>query len=338
MPRKGRLHISGGCYHVFGRGLERRYIFHETSDKEDFLSRLGRCLFRSQAQCLAWAIMSDHYHLLIRVGPQPLSKLMGSLLGGYGGSYNRRHGRVGYVFQNRFRSILCEEDSYLLELIRYIHLNPMTAGMVDELSQLDRYPWTGHSGIVAKKNRYCWHLVDEVLSLFGDKRGAAKSAYRQFIKDGISGQNHELYSGGGLIRSNGGWEAISKFRSEHLHCIGDERILGSSHFVEVALFEDELRVEKRTLREQQGWNFDKLVGCICDYFELPEQSIETKARKNKLALVKSLICYWAVEELGLSLTEIGKRLTISQQSVSKWVNQGRAYCNSEKISLDDMAG
>jgi REP element-mobilizing transposase RayT len=111
MPRLGRLHIPGGCYHVMGRGLERRRIFNADVDKQDFLFRLGEILERCGSLCLAWSVMSNHYHLLIRVGDQPLAKLMLPLLGGYAGCYNRRHHRSGYVFQNRYKSILCDEDS-----------------------------------------------------------------------------------------------------------------------------------------------------------------------------------------------------------------------------------
>ncbi len=150
MPRTGRLHIPGGCYHVMGRGLERRRIFNQADDKNDFLERLGNIVEQSDGQCLAWAIMSNHYHLLIRVGAQPLSKLMSPLLGGYASSYNRRHRRSGYVFQNRYKSILCDADSYLLELVRTIHLNPIKAEIVKSLSQLDRYHWTGHVGLLGK--------------------------------------------------------------------------------------------------------------------------------------------------------------------------------------------
>ncbi|MDG2339300.1 MAG: transposase [Gammaproteobacteria bacterium] len=102
MPRKGRLHLPGGRYLVIGRGLERRYIFKHAEDKEEFLARLGENLSRSGAQCLAWAMMSNHYYLLIRVDTKPLSKLMGPVLSGYAGYYNRRYRRAGYVFQNRF--------------------------------------------------------------------------------------------------------------------------------------------------------------------------------------------------------------------------------------------
>ncbi len=118
MPRTGRLHIPGGYYHIIGRGLERRNIFKQTVDKTDFLERLGIGLERVEAKCLAWVVMSNHYHLLVCNGNQPLSKLMGPILGGYASKYNRRHKRCGYVFQYRYKSILCDADEYLLELIR----------------------------------------------------------------------------------------------------------------------------------------------------------------------------------------------------------------------------
>ena len=111
MPRRGRLHIPGGCYHIIGRGLERRFIFDAIEDKEEFLSRLGYNLNRCQAQCRAWTLMSNHYHLLIRASQKPLSKFMAPLLSGYAGYYNRRYHRSGYVFQNRFKSILCDTDN-----------------------------------------------------------------------------------------------------------------------------------------------------------------------------------------------------------------------------------
>lgn len=335
MPRRGRLHIPGGCYHLIGRGLERRYIFADAADKRDFLSRLGRCLARYQAQCLAWAIMSNHYHLLLRAGTQPLSSLMASLLGGYAGCYNRRHNRVGYVFQNRFKSILCEEDRYLLELVRYIHLNPVRAGMVSELKQLERYPWTGHAGIVSK-NPHDWYATDEVLRFFGDTRKKARSAYRNFVKAGLSIPNNGRYSGGGLIRSNGGWESVGLMRAEHSRSIGDERILGSGGFVEQALSDDELRVDRKTRRRQQGWTLDELVRCVCNAYEVDESSLTVKARMNNLAIAKSLICFWGFEELGLTLVEIGARLQIRQQSVSPWVQKGRIYSQSKNLTLDGL--
>jgi transcriptional regulator with XRE-family HTH domain len=207
--------------------------------------------------------------------------------------------------------------------------------MLEELSQLDRYPWTGHAGMV-RKNRYDWHAVDEVLCLFGETRGKARKAYREFIRVGVTTQHIGNYSGGGLIRSSNAWEAADRQKREHVRCIGDERILGSSQFVEVALTEDELQIELKTLRRQQGWTLDKIIEDVCEFYGIPEQQLGTKARRNKLSLAKSLICYWGVEELGLTLTAIGRRLGISQQAVSKWVTLGREYCRSEDIDIESL--
>ncbi len=145
-----------------GRGLERRHIFSSNDDKIDFLERLGIALEQTDSECLAFAIMSNHYHLLIRVSLSPLSHLMSKLLSGYATYYNHRKKRSGYVFQNRFKSILCDADNYLLEFIRYIHLNPLKANMVNTLAQLDCYRWTGHADIMGK-HAQPWHNQKAVL-------------------------------------------------------------------------------------------------------------------------------------------------------------------------------
>jgi putative transposase len=130
---------KGGLFHVIGRGLERRKIFSSSNDKADFLQRVGNGCLKHGHKCYAWALMDNHYHFLLRQGDPCLSIMFGPTLGAYAQSYNKRHNRVGYLFQGRFKSILCEENTYMLELIRYIHLNPLKAGVVENLSQLARY-------------------------------------------------------------------------------------------------------------------------------------------------------------------------------------------------------
>ncbi len=318
-----------------GRGLERRDIFDDTPDKQEFLRRLGLALDQAQSQCLAWALMPNHYHLLIRVGPLPLSKLMSPLLGGYGSYYNRRHERSGYVFQNRFKSIFCDERRYLLELVRYIHLNPVRAGLLTSLESLDNYPWTGHAGLMGRHRRF-WHEVDEVLLLFSSQRHAARERYRDYLHHGLVSPSRINYAGGGLIRSHGGWESTTKVRSEHSRIIGDERILGSSEFVEAALAQDKLRLKTATLRQREGWDLEALIRSVCRFCQLHEDQLLTRARANQLALAKSLVCYWSVEELELPLAVVGRRLAISQQAVSKWVRQGRSRCSKENIQFEHL--
>lgn len=276
--------------------------------------------------------MSNHYHLLIRVGSTPLAKLMSPLLGGYAGYYNRRHRRSGYVFQNRYKSILCDADHYLLKLVRYIHLNPLRAAMVADITALENYPWTGHAGIMGKY-RQRWQSVHEILGLFGTGLASARVRYLDFLNEGLAVNENTNLSGGGLIRSHRGWETISQIRKEHVFCIGDERILGGSGFVERALAEDELSVLEKSRRRRQGWNLNKLIIKVCHYCDIREDQLLVKARANKLSRAKSLICYWGTQELGLSSCNIADRLKISQPAVSRWIRQGEAYCRKEEVGF-----
>jgi len=119
----------------------------------DFLSRLGELCQEGFLAVYAWSLMENHFHLLVRTKHQPLSKSMRSILTGYVINFNRRHKRYGHLFQNRYKSIVCEDDPYLLELTRYIHLNPLRAGVVRDMGALLGYPWSGHS-VLMDKERY----------------------------------------------------------------------------------------------------------------------------------------------------------------------------------------
>jgi len=336
MPRRGRLHIPGGYYHVMGRGLERRRIFSGDDDKTDFLERLGLGLEQTHSQCLAFAMMSNHYHLLIRVSSEPLSQLMSKLLSGYATHYNQRKKRSGYVFQNRFKSVLCDADDYLLELIRYIHLNPLKANAVDSLAKLEHYRWTGHAGLMGR-HIYAWHNRKAVYLLFGRQRKRAINRYRQFIKEGASAQSAVDLSGGGLVRSYGGWDAVKLLRKEHEVRIGDERILGDSDFVESVLKNDDLKLNKPTGWQRKGWDLERLVESVCGYFDVEQTELPKKGRQNTLSTVKSLICYWGTQELGLSTTEIAACLGISQPAISKAGKRGAEYCQQSGLVWEELA-
>ena len=148
MPRQPRLDAPGLIQHVMARGIERRKLFRDDKDRQSFLDRLAVVLEETQTQCYAWALIPNHFHLLLRTGLTPLSKVMRRLMTGYAVTFNLRHRRSGHLFQNRYKSIVCEEDTYLLELTRYIHLNPLRARLVEDLKSLDKYPWSGHSTIL----------------------------------------------------------------------------------------------------------------------------------------------------------------------------------------------
>ena len=144
MPRKARIDAPGALHHIITRGIERWRIFSDDQDRDNFVERLGEIVTETKTFCFAWALIPNHAHILLRTGQTSLSTVMRRLLTGYAVSYNRRHRRHGHLFQNRYKSILCQEDTYLLELVRYIHLNPLRAKLVQSLSDTDRYPYSGH--------------------------------------------------------------------------------------------------------------------------------------------------------------------------------------------------
>lgn len=166
MPRQARLDAPGVLQHVMARGIERRKIFWDDKDRASFLERLAMILEETQTQCYAWALIPNHFHILLRTGTAPLSTVMRRLMTGYAVTFNLRHRRSGHLFQNRYKSVVCEKDPYLLELIRYIHLNPLRAKVVTDLKALDEYPWTGHSILLGKrKNPLIPKLEKEVRGL-----------------------------------------------------------------------------------------------------------------------------------------------------------------------------
>ena len=173
MSRLARLDAPGVLHHIIIRGIERRKIFRDHRDREDFLERLGRLLQETQTGCFAWAFLPNHAHFLLRTGAVPLATFMRRLLTGYVVSFNRRYKRHGHLLQNRYKSIVCQEDTYLQELVRYIHLNPLRAGMVPNFTALNSYPYCGHSALMGKRKRP-WQDVNYVLRSFGKRIRSAR--------------------------------------------------------------------------------------------------------------------------------------------------------------------
>ena len=166
MPRSSRIDAPGLLHHVMIRGIEKRAIFRDDKDRDDFMNRLSELLPQTQTQCFAWVLMRNHVHLLLRSGNVGISQLMRRLLTGYAVYFNLKYNRHGPLFQNRFKSIICQENAYFKELVRYIHLNPVRKNGIDDINQLNEYPYGGHSALVGKHKRG-WQETDYVLSYFG---------------------------------------------------------------------------------------------------------------------------------------------------------------------------
>jgi len=155
------------------------------------------------------------------------------------------------------------------------------------------------------------------------------------MKRGTTDPQPNNFSGGGLIRSYGGWQSIRSLRKEHIACIGDERILGSSEFVETALRQDDISEERAVALARRGLNIEKLAQWVCDINCVQIDQLQSKARGGKLAAAKATLCYLGSTELGLSIREIANFLTISQPSTSAWVRKGEIFCKQHALSLPD---
>ena len=332
MPRKARIDAPGALHHIICRGIERRKIFDNHADRDNFLERLGNILKETSTPCYGWALIPNHFHLLLRSGKIPISTVMRRVLTGYAVSYNRRHRRSGHLFQNRFKSILCQEDLYLKELVTYIHLNPMRARMVADLTDLAKYPYGGHSVLMGKQKRD-FQDVDYVLRLFGEKVAAARSNYREYVCKRMDlGQRPELV-GGGLLRSSGGWGVLKAMSKARIHLKGDERILGDSDFVKEILAEQKERFERRYLLQAQGYDIDRVVKKVAKVFEMEPEEVLKPGNQPLRVKARSLVCYWAVRELGMSGTSVSKLLGIGQPAVSRAVMRGEKLAQDMNLSL-----
>ncbi len=332
MPRQSRIDTPGALHHIIARGIERGKIFKDDDDRYDFIEKLGLILEETGTACYAWALIPNHFHLLLRTGNVPVATVMRRILTGHAVRFNRRHKRHGHLFQNRYKSILCQEDAYLLELVRYIHLNPLRAKLVDSLSHLNKYPFSGH-GVIMGCNEQRWLKSEEVLKYFAKRKGIAKRKYREFVSNGVeTGKRHDL-TGGGLIRSSGGWQAVKELRSADLHLKSDERILGDSDFVINILSKAEESLKEKYNLKASGVDLDFIVKRVADILNMSVEDVWQEGKYDNLVKARSLLCYWAVRELGISMSSMSRKLNISTVAVSKSVKRGQLIIEENSLKL-----
>ena len=332
MPRQSRIDAPGALHHISCRGIERQAIFRDNADRDDFVSRLSMILSETSTRCFAWALIPNHFHLLLQTGKSPIAHVMRRLLTGYSVKFNRRHKRHGHLFQNRYKSILCQEEPYLLELVRYLHLNPLRAGIVSTLEELADFPYCGH-GCVLGKRAHSWQVVDEVLQHFGKRVSAAREKYLCFVTTGIEQGKRPDLVGGSLIRSAGGWQPLASLRQEQSHQKSDERILGDSSFVEAVLRDADERLKEQNRRRNKDVELEELVPLAAKKLGVRPEDIREGGKQPKRVAARSLLSFWAVKELGHSATYIAGWLGVSQSAVSRSVQRGEALVRENGWNL-----
>ena len=329
MPRQPRLDAPGLLQHVMARGIDRYRIFRDPEDCEDFLVRLETLLRVTQTRCYAWSLLPSHFHLLLRSSHVPLSRLMRCLMTGYAVTFNRRHRRNGHLFQNRYKSVICEDEPYLMELIRYIHLNPARAGVVKSVSDLDDYPWTGHSVLMGRRKNG-WQEVKEVMARFSEKRNQARLRYRSFMEEGMNQGETPDFEGGGRARSADTERGGSLRKKGDGAGVHDERVLGGGGFVEKVLRE----TGKEEGVKRAKIPLSELVGQVTESFKVDLEDLVLGRRKREVSSARALVSYVAVHKMGYRFTEVGEVLKVHPVTVARSLEKGKEVfqCHPEACS------
>jgi putative transposase len=320
MSRQARLDVPGALHHLMLRGINKSSIFEDDQDRSLFLNRLEKNVTAAGASVYAWALMTNHVHLLVKSGKQGISNVMRKQLTWYAQYYNRRHKRSGHLFENRYKSVLCDEDNYLLALIRYIHLNPLRAGIVKTIEELDRYPWSGHSAVTGKRE-CAWMDVDYVLTQFGDTKRKARNEYRGFEEEGVGMGRQPVLTGGGLIRSKGGWSQVVSARRSNRKEEYDERILGSGDFINTILKEAEEKTLLQLKLRRAGKTLSKILDQECDKSQISPKELKGGSRRREVSVLRIKIARRGLDELGLSLAEIARHVGVSTSGIARAVKR-----------------
>lgn len=320
MPRLARLDAPGVLHHVLGRGIEKTKIFINDEDREDFVSRLAELAENKSMEIYAWSLLPNHFHLLCKTKNRPLASSMRKLLTGYVVNFNRRHKRQGHLFQNRYKSIVCQEENYLLELVRYIHLNLLRAGILTDLQELNHSPFSGHSALMDRTRRE-WQETEYVLSFFGEGRKRIKK-YLEFIQEGIPLGQRPFLVGGGLIRSSGGWSAVLALRGRGEKESADARILGDGDFVQGVLSEMDDFAKENLRIPHYTKNLSVLAQKVCDRNKLTLEELRSGSRRPVVGKARGELSQAGVQLLGFSGAEIARYLGVTNSCVTRAVSLG----------------
>ena len=285
MARPPRLHVPEGLYHVLARGNNRQRIFRQPADYGFYLSRLARLLPRTETRCYAYCLMPNHVHLLLEPGSRPLSQIMQPLQLSYSLYFNRQYRHVGHVFQGRYTAILCERDGYLLELVRYLHLNPVRAGIA---KRPDAWIWSSHRAYLKGTGSPVPLHMESVLGQFGNHPRKARVAFQNFVREGLTvGHRADLY------------ETLER------------QILGTETFAEAML---RPRREDPDLRVRA--TIDEILEVVGAAWGLDRQALRAPIRARRAAQARAAAAHIAREMAGHSITAVGRAVGRDVASLS----------------------
>jgi putative transposase len=284
MPRTPRLHVPGAMYHVTLRGNHRQNIFFSAADRRLMSDLFAEVIGRFGARLHAYCYMTNHIHALIQVSEAPLGRIMLRVAGRYARQTQAKLHTTGHLFEKRYYPVLIDADEYLLELLRYVHLNPVRAHMVETA---DEYPWSSHHAYCGERDEP-WVTTDLALSMFHHQRGVAIQAYRQFVGN-----------------------AVGKARASPLQeCnTNDRRILGSDDFAGRVLGESWKPRSPKTL--------DELISEACAKFYITRAELESSNRRAALVKSRAWIVRQAINGRICSIAAVARALNRNESTLRR---------------------
>ena len=288
MARKPRVDFPGALYHVIARGNRRAVIIHDAADATAYLERLERYRLRDGCTLYAYVLMHNHVHLLIETGEHPLARTMHTLQFTFSQYYNRRYDKTGHVFQGRYQAILCDRDAYLLELVRYLHLNP--ARIRTPLNPWT-YPWSSHRAYLGHTSPVQVKTTT-VLTLFHRQLGPARQAYRKFVMEGLrQGHQPQFY------------ETV------------DQRFLGDERFLDD--LDRRTATNRKVAIRPQRVPFGKLLTAVAKLHAIAPRALLSPGRQRALVPARAMLVYLAREWGQVSVQELSQRLRRDPSMISR---------------------
>jgi REP element-mobilizing transposase RayT len=283
MGRPLRIEYPGALYHITSRGNERKEIYLDEEDRLRFLEILRDYHERYGILIHGYVLMDNHYHLILETPKGNLLKVMQGINGGYTGYVNRRYGRSGHLFQGRYKGILVDKDNYLVELSRYVHLNPVRASMV---KRPEEYRWSSYQGYIAKEKEVEWVEYAWVLSKFGQGNKKAREKYRRYIEEGLGERQGET--------------PFSRVQGQV--------ILGGDDFVEKVKRQLKGRELTTDIMERRRFKLlpgpEEVIGEVAKAFRVDEGMLKERGRRDNTG--RKAAIYLVQRYSGLSNEEIGK--------------------------------
>jgi REP element-mobilizing transposase RayT len=319
MPRKARITIAGAVHHVMSRGIDGMPIFRSDADRTAFLAILSNQLQKSGYQLYAWVLMPNHYHLVLRTTDYPLAACMRSVNSRYAQYFRKQLSTRGYLFQDRYKSIVTQDQNYVEELIRYVHLNPVRAGICKSIDALDSYQWCGHSVLMGRQDAPYQNTAD-VLRRFGSSLVSQRQAYRRFLEEGLS-QTGDVVS---LIR-----EANGECEDRHSSSCW---VIGNHDFVQQVMKDQQARRVRLARHAREGQDIEHIAEKVTAALGLAAADLRSKGRDSPSSVARKICAHHAHRLHGIPVRQIADYLGVSSSAVSQMLEAGETLAKDVELS------